>query len=97
MKNKDNLFGAYLTDILREMCRRVGVDYGETDFTKDQWYLDHSWSQKEEEKFVEWFAQHLRNIGPRKELCNYPSLVRTKPQRVKFARSFVNEFGWKTI
>lgn len=97
MKKKNNLFGVYLTDTLKEMCRRVEVDYDDVDFTKDDWYLDHSWTENEQNQFIEWFAQNLRNMGPRRELCKYPTLVRTKPQRIKFARNFVFQFGWKII
>lgn len=94
---KKNLHGVYLTDVLQEMCRRVGADYDEIDFSKTDWFLDYSWTEKEQDKFIEWFSQHLRNMGPRRELCKYPSLTRTKPERLKFAEQFVLNFAWKTI
>jgi len=94
---KNNLFGVYFTDILKEMCRRVEVDYNEIDFTKDEWYLDYSWSKTEQDKFIEWVSKYLRNMGPRRELCQYPPLVRTKEERSKFAEKFVSEFSWKII
>ena len=97
MKSKSNLFGVYFTEVLQEMCNRVGVDYDEIDFTKDGWYLDNSWTRGEQDQFIEWFATHLRNMGPRRELCQQPSLVRTKEERSKFAEKFVMEFGWKII
>ena len=94
---KNNLHGVYFTDILKEMCRRVGANYEDIDFSKDEWYLDYSWSKSDQDQFIEWFARYLKNMGPRRELCAYPSLVRTEPQRIQFATQFVSEFGWKII
>lgn len=91
----NNYHGVFLTDILTEMCSRVGANYDEIDFSKDQWYLDYSWTNKEQEMFIDWFAKFLKNRGPRNELCKYPSLVRTLDERARFARQFVNEFGWR--
>lgn len=92
---KNNFFGVYFTEILKEMCRRVKVDYDSVDFTKDGWYKEHTWTKLEREKFIVWFAKYLRNMGPRRELCKYPPLVRTSEERSKFAEKFVNELGWK--
>jgi len=94
---QSNFHGVYLTDILTEMCRRVGVEYDDVDFSEDEWYLKHSWKQKDKDMFIEWFAKYLRNMGPRRELCQYPSLVRTKEERVKFAEKLVDQFSWKII
>jgi hypothetical protein len=90
----NNLFGVYFTDVLKEMCRRVGAKYEEIDFSSDDWYLKYTWTKNEQDKFIEWFAKYLRNMGPRRELCAFPSLVRTEPQRIKFASQFISEFGW---
>ena len=94
---KENLFGVYLTGVLQELCKRVGVDFADVDFTRDNWFLEHTWTQRDHNKFIEWLAQHLRNMGPRRELCKYPSLVRTKPERLKFATKFANQFSWKIV
>ena len=94
---KNNLHGVYLTDILKEMCKRVGVDYDDVDFSEDEWYLKHAWRQQDQDMFIEWFAKYLRNMGPRRELCQHPPLVRTKEERSKFAEKFVAEFGWKIV
>lgn len=90
-----NLHGVYLTDVLTEMCDRVGVKYEDIDFAKDEWYLEHEWTKEDQDDFINWFAIFLQNTGVRQELCKYPPLVRTKDERLKFSRSFVSEFGWK--
>jgi len=96
MKNlPKNLHGVYFTDVLTEMCKRVGADYEEIDFSEDGWYDTHSWTLQEKLKFEEWFAQYLRNMGPRREFCKQPTLVRTKPERSKFAKKFIADFAWK--
>lgn len=89
-----NLHGVYFTGILTEMCDRVGVDYNDIDFSKDAWYEDHTWTKNDQDKFIVWFAKHLKHMGPRRELCTQPALVRTLPERIKFAEKFVYEFGW---
>lgn len=92
---KNNLHGVYFTEVLREMCNRVDVNYEDIDFKKDNWYEDYTWSTNDQNKFIEWFAKYLRNMGPRRELCKYPSLTRTIKQRIKFAEKFVPSFSWK--
>lgn len=94
---KQNLHGVYLTDVLTEMCRRVGVEYTDIDFSEDAWYEQHTWSQTEKDKFIAWFAKFLHNMGPRREICRYPPLVRTTSERMKFAEKFVEEFAWKVV
>lgn len=94
---KENFHGVYLTDVLTEMCDRVGAEYESIDFTKDEWYLDYSWTKSEQDKFIDWFSTFLQNKGVRQELCKYPPLVRTKKERLEFAQKFVSEFGWKII
>lgn len=89
-----NLFGVYFSDVLKEMCSRVGADYDSVDFQKDGWYLDHTWTTEEQEDFVSWFAAFLKNTGPRTEMCKYPQLVKTTEERKRFARKFISEFGW---
>ena len=92
-----NFHGVYFTDVLKEMCSRVGVEYADVDFSQDNWYQKHTWTRIEENKFIEWYAQFLRSMGPRREMCKYPSLVRSKPDRLKFAAKMVAEFGWKVL
>ena len=90
-----NLFGVYFTDVLKEMCSRVGVEFEDIDFDKDEWYLDHEWTQDEQEDFIRWFAKFLRNKGVRTEITKYPSLLNNYVKREQFARQFLTEFGWK--
>lgn len=88
-------FGVYLTDVLKEMCSRVGADFYSVDFSKDNWFLEYSWTTEDQSKFIKWFAMFLKNKGVRSELCKYPSLVKTYQQRETFAKQFVYQFGWK--
>jgi len=92
---KNNLHGVYLTGILTEMCRRVDANYEDINFNKDKWYNDYSWSRVEQDKFLEWLSRHLLSMGPRRELCKYPSLVRSKKDRDKFAEQFASQFCWQ--
>lgn len=96
-KPQNKLLGVYLTDIFKEMCKRVGADYDEMDFSKDKWYEDYTWTEREKEKFIAWFAKYLQCSGPRRELCKYSSCVYSVPDRLKFATKFSKGFLWKVV
>lgn len=89
------LFGVYFTDVLKELCARVGANFEDIDFSKDGWFKEYSWTEDEEKDFVIWFAKFLNHKGARTEITKYPSLLKLRSQREKFARKFVSNFGWK--
>ena len=81
-------FVKHLSVILTEMCSRVGVEYKGIDFKK------HSWTQEQEDSFVEWLANYLReNKDARDTLMQYQT--KNKRETLEFAKSFVWNYGWK--
>lgn len=82
--------------VLKEMCDRVGADVESVDFKEHGWYFKHSWTQEEEEEFVQWLADKLKNKEFRNSLLKFPSLYRMKSGRLKAAKEFVMFYGWKT-
>ena len=81
-------FVKHISVILTEMCSRVGVEYKGIDFKK------HSWTQEQEDSFVEWLAEYLRNNkDARNVIMKHPS--KKKKETVETAKSFVWNYGWK--
>jgi len=45
---------------LREMFRRIGLEYSPDIVKRDKWYLEHSWTVDEEEEYRQWLVNELR-------------------------------------
>ena len=45
-----------VTYILTEMFKRVGLEYDPTFVTKPEWYLEHEWTQEEQDSFKRWIT-----------------------------------------
>jgi len=54
-----NIQEPHTTQVLKEMCKRVGADYDTIDFSQDGWYLDHEWTIDEEKDFINWLADKM--------------------------------------
>ena len=80
----------YLEEILKEMCNRVGTK--KIDFSQQDWYLQYTWTEKEEEAFRKWLIGYLKkNPKAKKELISYHRINSPK----KFADKFIFNYGWK--
>ena len=50
---------------LKEMFRRVGLQYPNEEFTKDsQWYTKRTWTKEEEKEFCSWLAEKVKKTWP---------------------------------
>ena len=80
--------------ILKEMCKRVNADYHSIDFNCDAWFWTYSWTQTEEDSFIDWLAEYLyTNKDARTEITKHPS--GTKKYCRQFAENFTWNYGWK--
>jgi len=94
MKNQTEI-PTHLRCVLKKMCKLVGTDYDEIDFKKKDWYLDHTWSEEDQEKFRQWIIRYLKgNRSARYELMRVPS--RHNKFLEGFASGFILNYGWKT-
>jgi hypothetical protein len=81
-----------LKTILDEMCSRVGAK--DVNFEEDNWYLKHTWTEKEQDDFINWLANYLyENKEARKMFVN---LRKVKRDCNKASNKFVLNYGWKT-
>lgn len=85
----------HLTAILKKMCSITNAEYTNIDFKREDWFLDHTWTIKQELEFKSWLVKYLKkSAGARKELMNFPTLF-TKNHLEKVASFFVLTYGWK--
>ena len=83
----------YLTEVLQEMFRRVGVNLNETLLENDAWYTTYSWTLAEQKDFENWFVNYLyNNTKARNALCSIPR--RSKKHLRKVAQEFIFQYGW---
>ena len=84
----------YLIIILKEMCNRVNANYDEIDFNSDRWYLLYSWTELEEDDFIDWMIKFFqKNKKATKVLFKYNTY--TKKVFKQAAEEFVWNYGWK--
>jgi len=82
--------------VLTEMCKRVGAEVNLIDFKDGQWFMQHEWTEAEEADFVKWLADYLfLDRQARIDIMNSP--YKRKVSCHKAAKSFVWNYGWKTI
>lgn len=51
--------GKHLEIILKEMCKRINVDYDTIDFTQEDWADKHQWSIPQEKEFQSWLYEYF--------------------------------------
>ena len=77
--------------ILEKQCNMVGVNYKhffalflEGKVMPKEWYLKHSWTEKQEKEFEEWLIEYLKKIksGWSKSLL------------VKYVSWWILDYGW---
>ena len=85
----------HVTEVLREMCRRVDTDFDSVDFHADNWYMEHRWTKAEEDDFTRWLAKYLcANRSAWVEMLG-PSVRKKLSRAKKAAGEFVWNYGWK--
>jgi len=84
----------YTEKIITKMCSIVGANPKDIDFKKKGWYLDYSWTEKEQNNFIKWLSDYLyNNSGARKEIMALPLKNRVNTKGV--AMMFVLNYGFK--
>jgi len=80
--------------IMKMMCEEVGVNFEEMNFKKPGWYLEHSWTEKQENKFKRKLLTYLLdNKEARDGFMETPT--DSKLLLDLAINSFVMTYGWK--
>ena len=83
----------HLGIVFKEMCKRVGADYRKVDVTKEGWFSEYKWTEKEQEDFKKWMVDYLyNNTEARHELLEIP--FRAKKAIKKAVDWFIFDYGW---
>ena len=89
-----NDFSKHLRVILKKMCKSVNADFDAIDFKKEGWFLQHEWTQKQEDAFKKWMLEYLKkNRDARRELG---IIFNNKIMMERGVNMFVMNYGWKT-
>lgn len=57
---KTEISPEHTEQILEEMCKRVNVDVKTFSFDKKDWFLEHEWTQEEQDNFRKWLGEFLK-------------------------------------
>lgn len=83
--------------ILTEMFNRIGLDYHELSdqgfLGQIDWYMKHSWSEQDQDKFRHWLGEFLKSHG----YCNKRRKYRAQDHGYYEAGKFIMNYGWTTI
>jgi len=81
--------------ILTEMFTRVGADYATLKaqgfLMQDRWYMQHRWSEQEQEDFAWWLAGFLKQH----KYCK--GQYRNQDAGYYIAWKFLMNYGWTTV
>jgi hypothetical protein len=90
----DKIETPHFRKIIAEMCRRVGADPKKVNPKKKDWFMKHSWTEEEQDDFVNWATDYLyKNPEARKEILNHPT--RNKKLIKGAMEELVLKWGWK--
>jgi hypothetical protein len=94
MKDFDMTLKKHLEKILQQMCKYVNVDRELIDTKQEDWFLQHSWTEKQQNNFKRWLINYLKTHKDAREvIMKFPS---SKIADIKaVAVMFIFEFGWK--
>lgn len=82
------------TIIFKRMCRVINIKYKDVNFSKKDWYLEHSWSEKKCNNFQAWLEDYLyKSSAARKELMNVP--IKNKKVIKDVVDWFILNYGWR--
>jgi hypothetical protein len=82
--------------VLSKMCTYIDIPFDDIDFEQRDWYLQHEWTEENQNDFVDWLTNQLQNNSKiRKDLTT----MNHKPNE-EYARTsagwFILYCGWKT-
>ncbi len=81
--------------ILKKMFEIIGEKYSYEKTMGDDWYLSHTWTEKQELYFIDWLTDYLyNNKSARQYIMSFPK--KNIKECHKAAHQFTCWYGWKT-
>jgi hypothetical protein len=91
--NKEK-FGPGLTKVLTMMCEAVGVKLEDIDFNNPEWYMEHEWTEEQQEEFREKLLQKITK-NPKEYEDVIPPRYSNNSRKMQ-VELFILSYGWKT-
>lgn len=85
-------FGLYR--VIDKMFEAVGKKFNPQIPKKPDWFLRYSWTEKQQDEFISWFADYLYK-NKDVQLAMYETGSGSKKQQTERAQFFVFSYGWK--
>ena len=79
--------------ILTKMCSYVKLDINQLDIDKKDWFMDYSWSIKQEEEFKLWLMSYLKSSSKARDYIMFRN-TKDIHQLKTCVNSFVLNYGW---
>lgn len=84
----------HLETILKKQFELIGLEYSEEFTKKDNWYLDHYWTEESLNKFKKWMFNYLwNNKAARDHIMDFP--LRKKERIKKTVDMWEAMYGWR--
>lgn len=85
----------HLRVTLLKMCEYVNADFDSIDFSKQEWYYEHLWTDEQQNEFKAWMIDYLKkNKEARYELLANSTANKTRIE--KAVNEFIFNYGWET-
>lgn len=81
--------------LYKKMCEKINVDPDTINPKEQFWFWKHTWTQKEENEFVDWLAAEIYKNNDFRRALTKLYYRPNKKLRIKAAQEFTNNFGWK--
>ena len=80
--------------VLDKQCQFIGIDIEDLDYSKPNWFLQHTWTLKQQNKFVGWLARRLyKDVELRSALSS--RYLRSKEFCFGMAKEWAFQYGWR--
>lgn len=84
----------HLTKIMKKMFSYVKEKYTPEYCKKPEWFMKHTWTEKQENSFNDWMVEYLyNNKEAREEIMEHP--IKNKKIIKELVSWFILDYGWK--
>ena len=81
--------------IMRKMITEIGLTVHDIDFDDPAWFSKHTWTEKQQNDFLEWLIEFLSDYSHLKEVAQFPFISKSLKMRKKIANWFIFQYGWR--
>lgn len=91
----NELLNPHVKKVLNSMCIAVGTTIDKVDTSSKHWYETYMWTLEQQDEFIDWLSIELYKDKDLRKCFVHLRYRDTKARRVKAAKKFVYNYGWK--